>query len=703
MRTRVLAIFLTSIMLFTLCPVFVTDASAEVAKELPNAADITIDLNDYYGQKIEGFYNFDCVVSSTVTRTAKFYIPPNTVFNQPTVFVGVPGGEDTWNFLVESGWKDLADEKGLHIVLMEPENGEWGTDEEEIAYISALNQDVSYRPFFCAFSSNFYGIGYGEAADLLQKQSVNNPKSWAAIALMGASGMTAAEVAALQETPSLVPGVSLAEAQTPVWIVAAEKDADVSLLIDFYKSANHSQTTQEAVSYADELYLPMEGGSVDDWWCANVVFDAADWMDCINKDYSESIYTQLFEGTYRYPGNANGALRRPGEIFARGFKYFEAQVPGGYYEDGSDVYNREWYVYVPESAQAKIDNGENVPMLFAFHGAGGSGNEIADRSGWATVAKEKGFILVCPTASHRLSIRNVSNITTNEYFRAIWYTSEATEESPSDLKFIEYVYDWMLAHYNIDASRVYASGQSSGGAMSWACAGQLPDLFTAVAPVSMGGTLFIDNIPIGTSLVPVDCYLGELDQDFTIDRSRTSLENFISLYNTVEQYSDYTFKVKGEDRIGTDYTSRTGEEYYGEGNNYFTNYLFNTAYDVPLIRAVEVETKTHAIWPSESFDAWSTWFINYSKDPMTHLLYYQGDVVGTTLGTIETLSALLDAYYEGGDITNEGIYNSLKVKLEKGNLKAFMNELDAKTSKKHISNEASGYLMAFAQRLFIEG
>ncbi len=639
MRNRSLSCFILFVLFFS-ASIFLSgcsdssDSSSPTtveAQTLPAAADITIDLDDYYGQKIEGYYNFDCVVSDTVTRTAKFYIPANTVFNQPTVFVGVPNDENTWSFLVKSGWKDLADNIGLHIVLMEPQDGVWGTDEEEIAYIEALNADVSYRPFFCAFSANFYGIGYGEAADLLQKHSVNNPKRWAAIALLGATGLTATEVITLQQTDSKVAGVSLAEAQTPVWIVADEKNPGVSSLIDFYKSANHSQDTQAAPDYADEVYLPMEGGSVDDEWCANVVYTTADWTDCVNETYAESIYTELFEGTYRYPGNANGALRRPGEIFARGFEYFEAQVAGGYYQDGSDVYNREWYVYVPESAQAKIDNREKVPLVFVFHGAGGSGNEIGDRSGWATVAKEKGFIIICPTASHEVSIREVSNITTNEYFRAIWNEGSATETRPSDLKFVEYLYDWMLENYNIDTSRVYASGQSSGGAMTWACAGQLPDLFTAVAPVSMAGTIFVENDPVGTSLVPVDCYMGELDSDFTTDRAVTSINNFVDLYNTVEQYEDYTFKVKGEERTGTDYTSQTGEEYYGEGNNYFTNYLFNTTSSIPMLRFVEVATKTHAIWPSECFDIWTTWFTNYTKDPDTLELYYQGKLVDTTV------------------------------------------------------------------------
>ena len=58
-----------------------------------------------------------------------------------------------------------------------------------MAYIAALNEDVSFRPFFCAFSSNFYGVAYGTAADTLGKQARRSPKCWAGIALLGSQGM----------------------------------------------------------------------------------------------------------------------------------------------------------------------------------------------------------------------------------------------------------------------------------------------------------------------------------------------------------------------------------------------------------------------------------------------------------------------------------------------------------------------------------
>lgn len=90
-----------------------------VAQTLPDAEDMVIDYDNYYGQVIEGYYNYDCYVNENVTRSAKFYVPAKTVYNQPTVFIMVPSGVNTWGFFVESGWKDAADKYVFHVVLAE--------------------------------------------------------------------------------------------------------------------------------------------------------------------------------------------------------------------------------------------------------------------------------------------------------------------------------------------------------------------------------------------------------------------------------------------------------------------------------------------------------------------------------------------------------------------------------------------------------
>lgn len=592
------------------------DPKAEInlLKNLPRAEDMVLTLDNYTGQMIEGYYNFNCPVSEGVNRAAKFYIPANTVYNQPTVFIAVPNGVNTWDFFVQSGWKDLADEEVFHAVLMEPANGKWGAVADEVAYIDALVDDVGKRPFFCSFESNFYGVAYGEAADILQNHSVDNPKRWAGIAVLGASGLTADKVSELQTTPSKVSTVMKSQVQTPVWITASSKTADVSRMINFYKSANHSKTSKDTASkYATEVYLPnAQTGSnvnVDETWCANVVFDAKDWKSCLNKTYSSTIYNELFKGVYRYPGDSNGALRRPGDINDRGFKYYSEKVAGGFNEDGSDLYQREWYVYVPKS----VDTTKAAPLVFVFHGAGGSGNEIADRSGWAQVADEKGIIIVCPSASHDLKVpvRRVTDIVTSD-MRLAWNTGDARADRPSDIKFVEYLYDWMQEHYKIDTTRVYASGQSSGGMMSWACAAKLPKIFAAAAPISA----YNSPEPDTSSKVPVYCFVGELDSTFPggfgHDTAKKTIEAWTAASNTVEKWSDYTY-MDG----GNKCSSKEG---------LFTNYLFKTADGVPMLQCVEVATKTHAIWPSECFKAWNNWFVNYTKDAQGNL-YYQGSLV----------------------------------------------------------------------------
>ncbi|MEI3168551.1 MAG: hypothetical protein V8S58_11830 [Lachnospiraceae bacterium] len=120
-------------------------------------------------------------------------------------------------------------------------------------------------------------------------------------------------------------------------------------------------------------------------------------QECVNRDYSEAILTELFDGIYRYPGNNNGALRKAGNIYDRGFKKYSEDIWGGYYAD-RDTYRREWYVYLPDSAPKD----QPVPAVFVFHGAGGSGDEIADRIGWSYVAEKYGFIIIMPSAPNRM-------------------------------------------------------------------------------------------------------------------------------------------------------------------------------------------------------------------------------------------------------------------------------------------------------------
>lgn len=585
-----------------------------IAQTLPDAASLTIDPVDYYRQVLHGYYNFDCIVSEGVIRTAKFYVPEGSVYNQPTIFLGVPAACPTDEFLVDSGWKTLADERHYYIVLMEAENGAWGDDDKEIAYITALNEDVNFRPFFCAFSSKFYAFAYGETAAILGRQSRLYPKCWAGVALLGQAGMTADELAGLQTGETRVPGVMHSQVQMPVWMSAADQDEAFDRMVGYYLAANHSRETPETTGSC-KVWQPAEGGTIDEHWCSLTVTDAADWKDCMTAEYAGNVYDLVFAGVARYPGNANGALRRYAPIEERGFKKFSAMVPGGYYQDGRDVYNRHWWVYLPET----VDAAKPYPVVFVFHGAGGSADEIADRTGWGDLAQKYGFMIICPMASVPNRVRHVTNIVTNEMFRAMWNTGAAEPQRPNDMQFVDFLYNWLTENYNIDRSRVYASGQSSGGMMSWACASYRPDLFTATAPVSAkdinfeGETLpFVDG-----SIIPVMANLGLLDNAFKGGFGTPSAQHL------VERWHD-AFRLKEN---WDSYTYNDGGKHCSYQQGLFTNYIYHTNSGVPILRCVETATKTHAVWPSECEMAWCEFLSHFTKDPDTKELYYDGEKV----------------------------------------------------------------------------
>lgn len=75
------------------------------------------------------------------------------------------------------------------------------------------------------------------------------------------------------------------------------------------------------------------------------------------------------------------------------------------------------------------------------------------------------------------------------------------------------------------------------------------------------------------------------------------------------------------------------------------------------------------------------------------------ELMFVTDANIDTLVWLLEIYYEDGYITNHGIFNSLKTKIEKDHLKPFINQLHAKDGKKHIDGEKLKILLEYAEYL----
>ena len=134
-----------------------------------------------------------------------------------------------------------------------------------------------------------------------------------------------------------------------------------------------------------------------------------------------------------------------------------------------DDIQREYIVYVPESYNHNMP----TPILFVFHGFGGSNTATMNNTGFNEIADEENFIVVYPQGSlflNLISHWNVGGFTTGS--------------NADDIGFIDYLISSLSGIYNINLDRVYSTGMSNGGFMSFLLACQLSNKIGAIASVT---------------------------------------------------------------------------------------------------------------------------------------------------------------------------------------------------------------------------
>ena len=150
--------------------------------------------------------------------------------------------------------------------------------------------------------------------------------------------------------------------------------------------------------------------------------------------------------------------------------YSQTQQNRTMFFDGN---NREYLIYVP----AIYDGSEAYPLMFSFHGGGGTSNDFININDMRSVADTAGFIAVYPQAA----------VDPNDGSNA-WLHKAPT--SHDDAFFIEAIIDTLSNDYFIDNNRVYACGYSEGGIFSYELGCRLNDRIAAFASVS--GSMMVD-------------------------------------------------------------------------------------------------------------------------------------------------------------------------------------------------------------------
>ena len=143
-----------------------------------------------------------------------------------------------------------------------------------------------------------------------------------------------------------------------------------------------------------------------------------------------------------------------------------------------DDQERSYLVHVPPN----YDRNTPTPVVLIFHGAGTNAQIMVVFCGLNKKSDDAGFIAVYPNGSGTGPFLT---------FNAGGLQGEAAKGRANDVKFVATLLDDLATVVNVDPKRVYATGISNGGMMSYRLAAELSDRIAAIAPVA--GTMAIED------------------------------------------------------------------------------------------------------------------------------------------------------------------------------------------------------------------
>lgn len=148
-------------------------------------------------------------------------------------------------------------------------------------------------------------------------------------------------------------------------------------------------------------------------------------------------------------------------IFAASILFFIplfGQQNGTLIHDGQ---TRSYIFYLPDQVS------EPLPLLIAMHGYTQTANAIMNFSEFNQLADEQNFMVVYP--------QGIGNS---------WNVDFGGGSTADDVGFISALIDKLSSNFPVDKNRIYATGFSNGGFMSYRLAYELPKKIAAIAPVA---------------------------------------------------------------------------------------------------------------------------------------------------------------------------------------------------------------------------
>jgi polyhydroxybutyrate depolymerase len=167
-----------------------------------------------------------------------------------------------------------------------------------------------------------------------------------------------------------------------------------------------------------------------------------------------------------------------------------------------DGFDRK-FIFITPSNPVK---GQNVPLVFFLHGAGGTATQASHTYGWAEKAEKEHFFMVFPEG---LPVRpdGIGSFLLNPH---VWRDERPGMQlrGVNDVHFFEVLLAKIEDLLPVDTKRVYVTGFSNGAGMTFTLGSHFADRIAAIAPVSSQSFTHIDAL---ARPVPVYYLCGTAD------------------------------------------------------------------------------------------------------------------------------------------------------------------------------------------------
>ena len=571
-----------------------------------------------------GYFEETLTADGIEGRKVRLYIPEGASVREYVQVLALPNGADVEEFLLESGWVDVADEERVILMVLLPADGEnWGTYEEEFNYINyMINTAGSGRRWYSVYST-YYVAGYGEGGDVLQQYCAREPLFIISQAYFD-SAVTGAELEAEGNLWYGVPGVGNAnqnsktlnapetdktfrsvqkkEVPVPTYFFGANKEA-----VAYWMAANEASDKAEAAAgpLGSNLYKQVKDDAIATGF-SSVVSEVAvldKTVDYIDPAVTKAVYAALSQYTrYTNTSALSNALgwRVSEKEGVKTVDIYTTETDNGAGEPLQ--YKRTYIVYVPQTVkEAYAKDGTTSPVVFALGGNGNNAYQYFESSQYVEIADKYGFSLVFPsehTADN--GVTTTWRIGEDEYnfIRAI---IKDLDENQDLLKYF-------------DEDRYFVMGHSQGAMFTNSLSVEMADTFTAFATMGMGASAFAEDAPA----VPMYSIIGEYDlNDTWADLNVESWTNRLGL-NVEDGVVTDPFDLPSETNNPIEYLIYPDSEEY-PGDKFVTTSWFKDG--VPVFNNTIALGREHNNTVPDAWRIWEDWFSYWDRDEDGNRVY----------------------------------------------------------------------------------